>query len=87
MMNKRLFAISIEKFDEMILPIIEWHSVFMRFCCGNERGVLWNILMHLQKSKQLKMNIVICDSSTFKYHRHGGGQKGGSNQRAELSLA
>ena len=25
------------------------------------------------------MNVVICDSSTFKYHRHGGGQKKGNN--------
>ena len=30
------------------------------------------------------MNIVICDSSTFKYHRHGGGQKGSSNLKEEV---
>ena len=26
-------------------------------------------------------------SSTFKYHRHGGGQKGSNNPRAEVSQA
>lgn len=58
-----------------------WHTVFMRFQRGNEKNLWWMILMHLQKAKRLKMNVVICDSSTFKYHRHGGGQKGGSNQK------
>ena len=32
------------------------------------------------------MNVVICDSSSFKYHRHGGGQKGGSNQKSISGL-
>jgi len=57
----------------------------MRFQRGNEKGLWWKILMNLQKEKRVKMNVVICDSSTFKYHRHGGGQKGGSNQKAEAS--
>jgi transposase len=64
----------------------KWHSIFMRFQRGNERNLWWQILMNLQKAKRLKMNVIICDSSTFKYHRHGGGQKGGSNQKVEVSL-
>ena len=63
-----------------------WHSIYMRFQRGNERALWWNILFALQSQKKLKMNVVICDSGTFKYHRHGGGQKGGCNQRGEVSL-
>ena len=51
-----------------------WHSV-------NEKNLWWRILLDLQKQKRLTMNVAICDSSTFKYHRHGGGQKGGNNQK------
>ena len=47
--------------------------------------IWWKILVSLQKEKKVRMNVVICDSSTFKYHRHGGGQKGSNNQRAEIS--
>lgn len=126
-MDKRLFPVTPEAFNLLILPIIEksyiwkgrppiishykafcailyvlrtgipwrdlpkcfgkWHSIFMRFQRGNEKNLWWHILMNLQKSKKIKMNVVICDSSTFKYHRHGGGQKGGSNQKEEASLA
>jgi transposase len=64
-----------------------WHSVFMRFCRGNERAIWWKILAHLQKQKRVTMNVVICNSSTFKYHRHGGVQKGGSNPKEGASLA
>jgi len=64
-----------------------WHSIYMRFQRGNERGLWWKILFTLQNQKRLRMDVVICDSSTFKYHRHGGGQKGGSKQRAEASPA
>ena len=64
-----------------------WHSIYMRFQRGNEKALWWKILMHLQKDKKVKMNIVICDSTTFKYHRHGGGQKGGNNQKVEASPA
>ena len=31
-------------------------------------------------TKAITMNVVICDSSTFKYHRHGGGQKKGNTK-------
>lgn len=64
-----------------------WHSIYMRFVRGNERNLWWRILFSLQAQRKLRMNIIICDSSSFKYHRHGGGQKGGSNQKAEVSLA
>jgi transposase len=64
-----------------------WHTVFMRFQRGSDKGLWWKILMHLQKQKKIKMNFIICDSTTFKYHRHGGGQKRGNNQKAEASLA
>lgn len=64
-----------------------WHSIYMRFQRGNDRSLWWTILMNLQAQKKVKVNIAISDSSTFKYHRHGGGQKGGNNQREEASLA
>jgi|GEM_PF-1700626 len=63
-----------------------WHSIYMRFQRGNERHLWWKILFLLQSHRKLSMNVVIYDSSTFKYHRHGGGQKGGSNQRGEAYL-
>ena len=31
-----------------------------------------------------KMNVVLCDSSSFKFHRHGGGLKKGFNQKVEV---
>ena len=64
-----------------------WHSIYMRFQRGNDRGLWWKILFKLQTQKKLRMNIVICDSTIFKYHRHGGGQKGGNSQRGEASQA
>lgn len=63
-----------------------WHSIYMRFQRGNERGLWWKILLKLQFQRRLRMDLVICDSSSFKYHRHGGGQKGGSNLREEVYL-
>jgi len=60
-----------------------WHTIYTRFNRGNEKGVWWNMLMHLQKKRQVKLNFVLCDSTTFKYHRHGGGLKGGSKVRDE----
>ena len=61
-----------------------WHTVYYRFSRGNEKGLWWKILLELQSKKIARTNIVICDSSTFKYHRHGGGQKGGYNQKEEV---
>ena len=61
-----------------------WHSIYMRFQRGNEKGLWWKILNSLQSKKRMRMNVVICDTSNFKYHRHGGGKKGGNNQREEV---
>lgn len=55
-----------------------WHTVYLRFNKGCKRGVWWHVLMTLQHRKKLTMNIVLGDSTTFKVHRHGGGQKGGT---------
>jgi transposase len=55
-----------------------WHAVYLRFKRGSERGLWWSILARLQQRKKLTMTIVLADSTTFKVHRHGGGQKGGS---------
>jgi len=60
-----------------------WHTVYLRFKKGSDRGVWWHILMKLQQDKKLQMNIVLADSSTFKIHRHGGGLKGGSKAEEE----
>ncbi len=55
-----------------------WNHIYQRFKRGSERGVWWRILITLQQRKKLTMNVVLVDSTTFKVHRHGGGQKGGS---------
>ena len=60
-----------------------WHSIYMRFARGNERGLWWKILCNLQQRKKLKLNIVICDTSSFKVHRHGGGQKKGIQSKGK----
>ena len=56
-----------------------WHSIYLRFKKGSDRGIWWDILLKLQQDKRLTMNVVMADSTTFKMHRHGGGLKGGSN--------
>ncbi|WP_341757976.1 transposase [Candidatus Tisiphia endosymbiont of Ditula angustiorana] len=58
-----------------------WHTIYQRFKRGSERGIWWKILMLLQCSKKIMINIVISDSSIFKLHRHGGGLKGGVKPR------
>jgi transposase len=63
-----------------------WHTVYLRFKKGSDRGVWWHILAKLQQNKKLKMNIVLADSTTIKIHRHGGGLKGGSKAGAEASV-
>ena len=55
-----------------------WHAIYLRFKRGSERGLWWHILITLQQRKHLTLNVVLVDSTTFKVHRHGGGQKGGS---------
>jgi transposase len=64
------------------LPVCygKWHPIYLRFKRGSERGLWWHILITLQRHKKLKLNVVLVDSTTFKVHRHGGGQKGGSTR-------
>jgi transposase len=52
-----------------------WHTIYTRFARGSERGLWWKIVKVLQKQKDLTLDIVLCDSSTFELHRHGGGLK------------
>ncbi len=54
-----------------------WHSIYLRFKRGSDRGLWWNILTTLQQQRKLTLNVVLVDSTTFKVHRHGGGQNGG----------
>jgi transposase len=55
-----------------------WHAVYLRFKRGSEKGLWWRILYNLQRRKKIKIKVILADSTTFKVHRHGGGQKGGS---------
>ena len=63
-----------------------WHTVYLRFKKGGDRGVWWHILIKLQQDKKLHMNIVLADSTTIKIHRHGGGLKGGFKVEGEVSV-
>jgi transposase len=70
------------------LPVAygNWHPIYLRFKRGSERGLWWRILITLQQRKQLTLNVVLVDSTTFKVHRHGGGQKGGSTRGGVTAL-
>ncbi len=59
-----------------------WHTIYLRFKKGSDRGIWWTILLALQQKKRLTMNVVIVDSTTIDVHRHGGGLKGGSRAKA-----
>ena len=63
----------------------KWHSIYTRFVRGGEKGLWWKILMKLQQQRSIKMNVVLCDSSTFKFHRHGGGLKKGFKLKEGVS--
>ena len=63
-----------------------WHTIYLRFKKGSDRGVWWHILIKMQQVKKLRMNIVLTDSTTIKMHRHGGGLKGGSKAEDEVSV-
>jgi|SRR5579864_4692269 len=65
----------------------KWHPIYLRFRRGSERGVWWHILITLQQRKQLRLKVVLVDSTTWKVHRHGGGQKGGSTVGAGIGQA
>lgn len=58
-----------------------WHTIYLRFKKGSDRGIWWNILMRLQQMRKLTMNVVMIDSTTVNVHRHGGGLKGGSKAK------
>ena len=60
-----------------------WHTVYLRFKKGSDRGAWWHVLISLQQNKKLQLNIVLTDSTTVKFHRHGGGLKGGSKAEEE----
>ena len=60
-----------------------WHSVYLRFKKCSDRGIWWKILVLLQREKVIKFKVVMSDSTTIKYHRHGGGLKGGSKLKEE----
>jgi hypothetical protein len=64
-----------------------WHTIYLRFKRGADRGLWWNILFQLQRQKRVKAAVVIADSTTISFHRHGGGLKGGSKAKASASAA
>jgi transposase len=64
-----------------------WHSIYMRFKRGSERGLWWRILITLQQHGKARLNIVLIDSTTWKVHRHGGGSKGGTAPAAKTVRA
>jgi len=61
-----------------------WHTVYLRFKKGSDRGVWWHVLMKLQQDKKMHMNVVLADSTTIKIHRQGGGLKGGTKVVEEV---
>lgn len=58
-----------------------WHTVYLRFKKGSDRGLWWSIFLQLQQDKLMTMRVVLVDSTTVKMHRHGGGVKKGSKAR------
>jgi transposase len=124
-MDKRLYPISEEFFNEKINPLIVsfyspagrpqrisnyqvfcaalyvlrtgnpwrdlpkaygyWHSLYLRFKKGSDRGLWWKVLQELQRLKVVTINVVMADSTTMKVHRHGGGLKGGFKLRVKTS--
>lgn len=51
----------------------QWMAVFMRYKRWVERGVLWKILMRLQRANVLKVKIAFMDSTVVRAHRHASG--------------
>ena len=62
-----------------------WHSLYLRFKKGSDRGLWWKTLQELQRLKVVTINVVMADSTTMKVHRHGGGLKGGFKPREKTS--
>ena len=50
-----------------------WHTVYLRFLRGSRQGMWWDILLRLQMTKKIKINIIMADSTTVDVHRHGSG--------------
>ena len=63
-----------------------WHTIYTRFSRWSEKGLWWQILSKLQAQKLATVNVVLADSTLFKVHRHGGGQKGGNSQKAKQKV-
>ena len=61
-----------------------WNYVYQRVKRLADRGVWWQVLLLLQKDKEINLHVVMGDSSTIKFHRHGGGLKGGFKVEAEV---
>jgi transposase len=61
-----------------------WHTIYQRFKRGSEKGIWWKILIILQQSKKLLINIVITDSTTFKLYQHSGRLKGGCKAKEKV---
>ena len=62
-----------------------WHTIYLRFKKGSDRGIWWSILVKWQRDKRLTMDVVMADSTTFKLNRHGGGLKEGAKAKGEVS--
>lgn len=60
----------------------QWMALFMRYKRWVERGMVWKILMRLQRANVLKVTIAFMDSAVVRSHRHasGGSKKGGIRQ-------
>lgn len=52
-----------------------WMMVFMRYKRWVERGVLWKVLMRLQKANALEVRVAFMDSSVVRAHRHAAGAR------------
>jgi transposase len=62
-----------------------WHTIYLRFKRGSEKGLWWRILYNLQRRKKIKLKVILADSTTFKVHRHGGDKKGAILTRKKSS--
>lgn len=51
----------------------QWMALFMRYKRWVERGMVWKILMRLQRANVLKVTIAFMDSAVVRAHRHASG--------------
>ena len=52
-----------------------WMAIFMRYTRWVERGVLWKVLMRLQKANALEVRVAFMDSTIVRAHRHAAGAR------------